>query len=196
MPISGKPRIALLDIVRGFAVLGTLLMNIRLFSEPYAAYFNPIVYGDYTGLNKLWWNFQYIAADQKFIAIFSMLFGASTAIICDGLSRRGDPIALTFAKRNVGLLFIGFAHAYLLGTAISWYPTLLSASCCFCYENVRWQYAALAGVGFLMYGAYSSATAFHAISSAPHHIQQLLAYQMWQPPMVNLQAEVAAFQGS
>ena len=34
-----KERIALLDIVRGIAVLGILVMNIRLFSEPSARLF-------------------------------------------------------------------------------------------------------------------------------------------------------------
>ena len=85
-----KERIQLLDLARGLAVLGILLMNIRIFSEPYVAYFNPLVYSDFTGLNKDWFAFQYIVADQKFMAMFSMLFGASTAIICDGLAKRAE----------------------------------------------------------------------------------------------------------
>jgi len=41
-----------------------------------AAYFNPTAYGDLTGLNKVIWIFTYMFADLKFMAIFSILFGA------------------------------------------------------------------------------------------------------------------------
>ena len=45
-------RIVSIDLLRGLAVLGILIMNIQHFSMPTAAYINPSAYGDLTGLNK------------------------------------------------------------------------------------------------------------------------------------------------
>ena len=51
-PVSPSERIRSLDILRGFAVLGILIMNIQSYSMIEAAYLNPTAYGDLTGLNK------------------------------------------------------------------------------------------------------------------------------------------------
>lgn len=196
MTATTRERIALLDIVRGFAVLGILLMNIRLFSEPAAAYFNPMVWSEHTGLNKLWWTFQALFADQKFMAIFSMLFGASTAIICDGLARRGQPVVKTYARRIFGLLLIGLVHAYLLWSGDILVPYALGSAIPFVARNWRWQWSMLAGVSLLLLGTLSSLGAYFSISDLPNQIQVSIAEEYWLPPMEKQQAEVAAFQGS
>ena len=193
---SQSKRIVLLDVVRGAAVLGILLMNIRLFSEPSAAYFNPMVYGDYTGANKLWWNFQFLFADQKFMAIFSMLFGASTAIICDGLARRNEPVATTYAKRITGLLIIGLFHAYLLWSGDILVSYAVASVVPFLFRNLRWQIIAAAGLGLLAAGTLLSLEAFNSISGLPPEIQTTIAEQYWQPTQATQLAEVAAYQGT
>ena len=48
-PTTQSERILSLDVLRGFAVLGILVMNIQHFSMVGAAYFNPTAYGDLTG---------------------------------------------------------------------------------------------------------------------------------------------------
>jgi len=189
-------RIILLDVVRGAAVLGILLMNIRLFSEPSAAYFNPMVYSDYTGINKLWWNFQFIFADQKFMAIFSMLFGASTAIICDGLARRGEPIFSTYAKRILGLLIIGLVHAYLLWSGDILVSYALGSFIPFLARNWRWQYSALTGLGLLAFGTLMSLGGYYSISSLPPNMQADISTQYWLPSAQSLADEVAAYRGA
>ena len=72
-------RIESIDVLRGFALLGILLMNISSFSMPSMAYFSPNVY-DVTILNHVVYSLAHVIADQKFMAIFSMLFGASTML--------------------------------------------------------------------------------------------------------------------
>ena len=42
-------RIATLDVIRGVAVMGILLLNIVSFGMPFAAYFNPRAYGGWHG---------------------------------------------------------------------------------------------------------------------------------------------------
>ena len=50
-PVAQTGRIASIDVLRGFAVLGILVMNIQSFSMIGAAYLNPTAYGDLTGAN-------------------------------------------------------------------------------------------------------------------------------------------------
>ena len=69
-------RILAIDVLRGFAVLGILIMNIQSFSMIFEAYMNPTAYGDLTGLNKIIWIISHLLANEKFMTIFSMLFGA------------------------------------------------------------------------------------------------------------------------
>lgn len=44
-PVTGTDRIDALDTLRGFALLGILVMNIQVFAMPNAAYFFPTAYG-------------------------------------------------------------------------------------------------------------------------------------------------------
>ncbi len=191
-----KDRIVLLDIVRGAAVLGILLMNIRMFSEPSAAYFNPMVYGTHEGFNKIWWAFQALFADQKFMAIFSMLFGASTAIICDGLARRGEPVAFTYAKRIFGLFIIGLIHAYLLWSGDILVSYAMGSFIPFLFRNKSWKLIAVAGLGMLLFGTLSSLGAYYSISEALAEIQASLAEEYWAPPQSAIDAEVVAHRGA
>lgn len=191
-----QERIALLDIVRGVAVLGILLMNIRLFSEPSAAYFNPLVHGSYEGVDRIWWQFQYVFANQKFMAIFSMLFGASTAIIVDGLVRKGLPVNLTYARRIFGLLLIGLAHSYLLWSGDILVIYAMTSLLPFLFRNVRWSRTLLAGIGMLLFGTLLMAGGYYDISSAPKDIQAEIALDMWHPSAAAITAEITAHQGS
>lgn len=52
-PVRPDERISALDSIRGFALLGILLMNIAAFTLPYAAYENPIPAGGATGKNLI-----------------------------------------------------------------------------------------------------------------------------------------------
>ncbi len=120
MPLSETDRITSLDILRGFALLGILIMNIQSYSMIGAAYLNPSVYGDLTGLNKIVWMFSHIFADMKFISIFSMLFGAGIVLMTRKAEEKSGKSAGLHYRRTFWLLIIGLIHAYLL-----WYGDIL-----------------------------------------------------------------------
>src|SRR3989442_15721009 len=79
--VAETKRIVSMDVLRGFALLGILVMNIQSFAMVGAVYDNPTAYGDLNGANFLVWLLSHLLADQKFIAIFSMLFGAGIVLI-------------------------------------------------------------------------------------------------------------------
>lgn len=119
-PTGRSERIETLDVLRGLAILGILLVNIQIFAMPEAAYLNPTAYGDLTGANRIVWILTHVLAEQKFISLFSMLFGIGVLL----MSRRRDAVGLPAAgphyRRMGGLLAIGLVHAYAV-----WYGDIL-----------------------------------------------------------------------
>ena len=98
-PVHESQRIASLDVLRGFAVLGILAMNIGSFSMTSAAYFDPTAYGDLSGLNEWVWRVTHVLADLKFMAIFSMLFGAGIVLMTERSASRGQsPTGLHYRR--------------------------------------------------------------------------------------------------
>ena len=114
LPVLPSERILSLDVLRGFAILGILFMNIQSFSMIEAAYINPTAYGDLTGINKWVWIISHIFTDQKFMTLFSLLFGAGIILITDRADLKGISAAGLHYRRTFWLLLIGLIHAYLL----------------------------------------------------------------------------------
>ena len=109
-----KTRIQSIDVLRGFALLGLLSMNIISFSMPNIAYYNPTVVMADAPLNMPIFSLMYVMADQKFMGIFSLLFGASTLLILQSSKKASiSEIKLHFS-RNFWLIIIGFLHGLLL----------------------------------------------------------------------------------
>ncbi len=113
-PVAEKERIVSIDVLRGFALLGILPMNIQYFSMISAAYDNPTAYGDLHGANYWIWLFCHVLADQKFMTIFSMLFGAGILLMTSRIEATGKPSASLHYRRMGWLILFGLAHAYLL----------------------------------------------------------------------------------
>lgn len=122
-PIDEQQRLASLDVLRGFALLGILTMNIGLFAMPSAAYFAPVVYGDLNGINGAVWTMTHLLADMKFMGIFSMLFGAGIILMSDRVEARGISPAGIHYRRVAWLAVFGIMHGHLLwsGDILYWY---------------------------------------------------------------------------
>lgn len=107
-------RILSLDLIRGIAVLGILLMNISSFSMIGQAYINPTIMGGLEGINEWVHKFNYVFAHQKFMSIFSILFGAGIVLFSERVVARGFSAAKYYYRRLFFLLIFGFIHAYLI----------------------------------------------------------------------------------
>ncbi|GAB3732111.1 DUF418 domain-containing protein [Luteimonas pelagia] len=112
-PVAPGERIEALDVLRGFALLGILLMNIEAFVGP--------VFGTYGGLDPALtgWDrvadaLAYVLVQGKFYPLFSLLFGMGFAVMLARARGAGRPFAGPYLRRTLSLLAIGLAHALLV----------------------------------------------------------------------------------
>ena len=112
-PTTNAERIQSLDVIRGFALLGILLMNVEYFMKPMQAIMLGFDAGD-TGMDRAVAWFVYAFVQGKFYTMFSLLFGLGFTIFLDRALARGASPRLLFARRLAGLLLIGAAHAFLV----------------------------------------------------------------------------------
>ena len=100
-------RIHSIDLLRGFAVLGILIMNITNFSQVNIAYMNPTIAAGLEGYNQYFHSFNYIFADTRFMSIFSILFGAGVCIFIERVESKGRSVWGLQISRMYWLLVIG-----------------------------------------------------------------------------------------
>lgn len=107
-------RIEALDVVRGFALCGILLMNITGFGLP-DAYTNPQNAGGATGIDLTTWIITEIGFEGTQRALFSMLFGASVILFTSRLEAQGrTDTADIYVRRNLWLVGFGMINAFIL----------------------------------------------------------------------------------
>lgn len=108
--LPSSQRITHLDTIRGVAVMGILIMNAVSFFFVGAAYFDISSPENKTILDWLVGGFGEVFADQKFMALFSILFGASVLLFCERAAAKGhSPVRLSL-WRNFLLLLMGLFH--------------------------------------------------------------------------------------
>lgn len=115
-PTRASDRIASIDILRGVALLGILLMNIVGLSLPDPAYWDPSGHGGDTGWDLRVYVFNNLFIEGTMRAIFSMLFGAGVILFTIKKEEKGEglKVANSWYRRTIWLAVFGLAHAYLL----------------------------------------------------------------------------------
>lgn len=113
-PVKSSERHAILDVLRGLALLGIALANFPEFSL-YS--FLPVEAANAmptAGIDRVVHYLQYIFIDGKFYTIFSLLFGIGFSIIIANAMKRGANGFRIFYQRMSVLLLIGFLHLMFL----------------------------------------------------------------------------------
>lgn len=113
-PVEPSERIEALDVLRGVAVLAILVMNIYAFAMPFQATANPLIVGGSSGADLWTWYVSHVFFEQKFMTVFSMLFGAGIVLMHRRAEARGAPVGPVFVRRQLWLAFFGILHGYLL----------------------------------------------------------------------------------
>lgn len=188
-------RIHSLDFMRGIAVLGILLINMISMGLPMTARSNPTAYGDFSGIHQLSWWFTQLAADQKFLPMFALLFGAGILLFSQRADEQGWPPRRLHFKRMGWLLIFGLLHAWLI-----WYGDILftyavAGSLVYFMRRLRpfWQFAW--GLIFFSIPLLLSLSVGAMVADMNDaQLQQLARY--WSPAAAELSAEINAMQGS
>lgn len=116
-PVTVSARIASLDILRGVALLGVLLLNILGFGMASAGYFHPLVgLGKNPELNYAVWGTMNLFFEGSMRGLFSLLFGAGIVLFATGFgTRKGkEKGALLHYKRTFFLLLFGMFDSFVL----------------------------------------------------------------------------------
>ena len=175
-----------LDALRGVAVLGILVINVRVFSMPETTLLNPTVYGDFSGVNYWAWLVGHVFAELKFITVFSALFGAGIVLFIESKNRKGQPALRLHYRRTAWLILIGLGHAYLL-----WYGDILVAygvcglALVFAHD---WEPRTQAGLGLLFLLVTPALEVFAGLTVGGEAIAS-----QWAPAEATLRAEVATY---
>lgn len=112
-PRSATDRLDVLDALRGFALFGIFLANIRFFagwefiSEEQRSALSPALHS--------WIDFLNLAViDGKFYTLFSFLFGLGFALQLQRLNERGAAATRIYLRRTTVLLIIGLVHLFVI----------------------------------------------------------------------------------
>ncbi|WP_433965785.1 DUF418 domain-containing protein [Tunturiibacter gelidiferens] len=145
-PVARGERISSMDVLRGFSLMGILVMNICEFAYGFHNYayplstVKPVFSGPHWKINTAVWFLRWIFAEGKMRALFSMLFGAGVILLTERALARGAGIkaADIFTRRNIWLVLIGMLHGYLIWDGdILFYYGVAALLFLFPFRNVR-----------------------------------------------------------
>lgn len=115
-PVGQTERIEILDALRGFAILGILLMNIPGFGLPSAVSQDPTLWNEVGTINFKVLFFVNLVPEGTQRAIFSMLFGAGILIFTSRAEKKLPGIwpADYFLRRQLWLMLFGLFDVWVL----------------------------------------------------------------------------------
>ena len=194
-PVSGTDRIRQLDVLRGVALLGILVMNMISFGLPGSLYFNPVALGPLEELDRAAFLFSEVFANEKFMGLFSVLFGAGVVLFTDRIRSKGKPESAWHFRRNGWLLLFGLAHAYLLWNGDILVTYAICSVWLFLFRG--WSVQGLLTTAGVFLGGLMLANLFFGWSMpywTPEEMDGLRAF--WSPDAASVAQEVNAYRGS
>ncbi|WP_368654170.1 DUF418 domain-containing protein [Ornithinibacillus sp. 4-3] len=119
-PISTKERIESLDIIRGIALFGILLVNMPLFQSPQLIADLYMMSPELSSSDQFLRMLLDVFVETKFFTIFSFLFGVGFYIFMERAVNKTDHFYRLYSRRLIVLAIFGFLHLCLL-----WYGDIL-----------------------------------------------------------------------
>ncbi|MBO8445828.1 MAG: DUF418 domain-containing protein [Bacteroidetes bacterium] len=109
-PVKASERHRILDVLRGFALLGICLANYPEFSLYTFQSAETVAAMPSAGIDRVLRWLLYFFVDGKFYTLFSLLFGIGFSIIISNAAKKGQNGFRIFYRRMALLVLIGFLH--------------------------------------------------------------------------------------
>jgi uncharacterized protein len=190
-PVTRQDRVSSVDLLRGFSLMGILVMNICDFAYGFRNYayplstVKPVFSGPHWKVNTAAWFLRWILAEGKMRAMFSMLFGAGVILLTQRAEQRGAGLrtADIYTRRNMWLFLIGMMHAYFIwsGDILFYYGTS-ALLFLFPFRNVRvkrlmWVAGIVLAFNSIVMGAAQFGMAYSAKNAAAKANAKLAQHQ-------------------
>ena len=113
-PVPASERIDVIDVLRGFALFGVLLANALWYFSGFGDLTEEeVLQLPVNPLDPVVFELEQFFVSNKFISIFSFLFGMGFALQMRRAEERGAPVKRLYVRRMLWLLAFGIAHALL-----------------------------------------------------------------------------------
>lgn len=123
-PIAVKPRIQALDVIRGVSILGILAVNADGYAAPIAASLKPLTWPfPNVGATAIAYWIMDVFFHEKFLTLFSMLFGVSLLLV--GGERNNKQKSRILWRRLAALFLFAMLHGFGI-----WWGDILSLYAC------------------------------------------------------------------
>ncbi|GGA74962.1 DUF418 domain-containing protein [Ornithinibacillus halotolerans] len=111
-PIDLGERLHHIDSLRGFAILGILLVNMLSFQ--YGSIGIEGIRSELSGLDAMLYDLIEWLFQGSFYPVFSMLFGFGAVIMWERAAQKGRPFKRVFLRRMIILLVMGYTHLHFI----------------------------------------------------------------------------------
>lgn len=183
-------RIDSLDLIRGVAILGILIMNITSFSQIGMAYLNPKLGAGIEGINGWIHSFAFLFADMRFMSMFSILFGAGMMLFVQNIEQKELNPAKYHYKRMFLLLGFGLIHAHLIWMGDILVPYAICGCLVFLIRN--WSSKALVAMASIFFMIPIVMNLLIYCTLSPSELGEIYG-GIWNPESSN---EIQAYQSS
>jgi uncharacterized protein len=195
-PVSPGHRLEPLDVLRGFALLGILAMNIRAMAAPFSAYMYPYALFEYEDASRAAYIFTSVVFDLKMMGLFSMLFGAGVLLYASKPTDTGEPPRGLWFRRMFWLLIFGLGHAYLIWNGDILVPYALCGILLLWWVRRLPGWALMTGaIGLLAVGALLTIGLGLSLEAMPE-AQRAQEMELWMPTREQAREQVAGLLGS
>ena len=172
-------------------MLTILIININYFSTIAIERYNPLIHGNFEGLNPFIWFVSMTFLKQRFMSLFCLLFGAGVLLMYQANQNKGkNPTAIHY-QRMFWLMLFGIMHAYLVWDGDILVSYALCGALIYWAKNASIKFLLIVGAIMTLIPAESFISSM--IANAPVTAEQLAS---WHPNAERLQSALSAHNGS